>query len=156
MSIAKSHKNKINFSHRQNSKEKSTVFLTCSRNLVLEKKSLVERNITNQAIIVTFETLSESKCKTLGKKKAEQYTVMGWKCVGKNNEKLFSCENERAAAYSNYNGIKLDHLTFTNLQKHRSLLAYINPNSNKICHEDMAELVLAGVKDAVCHKRKYE
>jgi hypothetical protein len=105
------------------------------------------------SIVVAMETLSQNSCKGLGQKKAEQYVKAGWKCVGKNNEDLYSCENERAASFAIYNNIKLDHLTFTNLQKHRSLVAYINPNSNKICHEDQAELISAGVKDAVCHKR---
>lgn len=151
LSMARAHKNKKHSGHGPTPIKKSTVFSMCSRSLTAEKKNLPKGNNTTQAIIVAVETLSESQCKTLGKNKAEQYAKAGWKCVGKNNEELFSCEGQRGATFANYKGIKLDHLTFTNLQKHRALLAYINPNSNEICHEDKAELVLAGVRDAVCH-----
>lgn len=118
----------------------------CSRKLAGESNK-------TQSIIVAMETLSEKTCKTFGKKKALQYELLGWKCVGKNNEQHFSCENKNASFYAIYQGIKLDHLTFTNLKKHRGLVAYINPNSNKICHEDQSELLGAGVKDAICHMR---
>ena len=127
-----------------NAASKTTTYSMCTKNLVDEKKTLT--------IIVAMETLSESSCNKFGKKKAEQYALVGWRCVGKRNEPLYSCESDRASAFANYNGTKLDNLTFTNLQKHRSLVAYINPNSNKICHEDRDELVSAGVKDAVCHR----
>lgn len=123
---------------------KTTTYSMCSRR---------NDDNTNLTIIVAMETLRESSCKKLGNKKAEQYAKAGWACVGKKNEALFSCESDRASSYANYRGIKLDHLTFTNLQKHRSLIAYVNPNSNKICHEDKAQLMDAGVKDAVCHMR---
>ena len=104
-----------------------------------------------QSIIVAMETLSESKCKLLGKKKVDQYTNAGWKCLGHRGEESFSCENKKANTFSLYNRHKLDHLTFTNLQKHRSLVAYLNPNSSKLCHEDRDALVSAGVTDAICH-----
>ncbi|MDD4976060.1 MAG: hypothetical protein PHY93_17020 [Bacteriovorax sp.] len=58
----------------------------CSRNLIIEKKDLVQSDDRTQTIIVATETLSESKCKTLGKSKAEQYTKAGWKCVGYKGE----------------------------------------------------------------------
>lgn len=122
---------------------KTTVYSLCTDNSKTPPLS----------IIVAMETLSQNSCKTLGQKKAEQYVKAGWKCFGKNNEDLYSCESDKAGSFAIYNNIKLDHLTFTNLQKHRSLVAYINPNSNKICHEDQAELISAGVKDAICHKR---
>ena len=120
--------------------KKTTTYSRCSR--------------ADLSIIVAMETLSERSCKTLGQKKSEHYALVGWKCVGKNNEEGFSCETEKASSFAYYKGIKLDHLTFTNLHKHRSLVAYINANSNKICHADRDELVSAKVKDAVCHKRK--
>ncbi len=122
-----------------------TIFSMCSRNL---------NTPTSQTIIVAIETLSENQCKKLGKNKAEQYISAGWKCVGSNNEEPFSCESQKISIFAIYNGVKLDHLTFTNLQKRRSLIAYVNPNSNEICHEDQADLALGGVKDAVCHKRQ--
>ncbi|MDO9182935.1 MAG: hypothetical protein Q7U04_11035 [Bacteriovorax sp.] len=121
---------------------KSTVFSMCTRKL--ENKT--------QTIFVATETLSASKCKILGKNKAEQYTSVGWKCIGYRGEDFFSCENKKASDYASRNGVKLDNLTFTNLQKHRSLLAYLRANSNKLCHEDRDELMAAGVTDAVCHK----
>ena len=133
ISLAKSQKQK-----------KTTAYSTCKRT--------VENN--TQAIIVAIETLSEKSCKNLGKAKAEQYLLAGWTCEGLNQEVLFSCESKKASSYAIYKGVKLDHLTFTNLQKRRSLLAYINPNSNQLCHEDQADLVAGGVKDAVCHKRQ--
>lgn len=130
-----------------NTAPKSTVYSKCSRSAVVENKNIF------QTIIVATETLSESKCKSIGQKKAEQYLFLGWKCVGRNNQELFSCESDKASTYANYQGIKLDNLTYTNLQKHRGIVVYINPDSNKVCHEDQAELISAGVKDAVCHKR---
>lgn len=147
LSWAKSKKNK----HKKHDKhiatniKNGTIFSMCSRNLDATR---------SQAIIVAIETLSEGQCKKLGKNKADQYIATGWKCVGRSNEELFSCENQKASAFAIYNGVKLDHLTFTNLQKRRSMIAYINPNSNELCHEDKADLVLGGVKDAVCHKRQ--
>jgi hypothetical protein len=123
---------------------------TVKRSTTYSKCSKSSENIN---IIVAMETLSEKFCQAQGKKKAEQYTLAGWKCLGKNNEDLYSCEDDGAASYAFFNGVKLDHLTFTNKQKHRSLVAYLKPGSNKICHEDQAELISAGVKDAVCHMR---
>jgi len=99
-----------------------------------------------------METLSESKCKLQGKNKADLYAVAGWKCFGFRGEESYSCENKKSSTYAIYNGKKLDNLTFTNLQKHRSIVTYLNPNSNKLCHEDQDELVSAGVSDAICHR----
>jgi hypothetical protein len=113
--------------------------------------SFCQRELPNQKIIVTMETLSEKICLERGLIKAEQYTSLGWKCVGLNNEDFFSCESQKASNFAIFNGKKLDHLTFTNLAKHRSMVAYLAFGSKKICHEDKAELKLAGVKDANCH-----
>ena len=129
---------------KSNKQKNTTVYSKCVR--VMEKKS--------QAIIVAIETLSEKGCMNLGRSKAEQYQRSGWECSGLNNEVLFSCENKKSSNFALYKGVKLDHLTFTNLQKRRSLLAYINPNSNELCHEDQADLVAGGVKDAICHRRQ--
>ena len=101
-----------------------------------------------------METLSERYCMELGARKAEQYSKVGWKCKGFDNQVLFSCEDKAAFSFAIYNGIKLDHLTFTNLEKHKSLVAYINPDSIQLCHEDKEEVKSAGVKDAICHKRQ--
>lgn len=124
---------------------KTTVYSQCTR---------IDNENKEQKIIATIETLSEKQCKALGAKKAELYAQVGWVCVGRNNEALYSCESERAQSFALYKGIKLDNLTYTNLQKHRGMLAYINPDSNKTCHDDQAELKSAGVKDAICHKRQ--
>ena len=115
--------------------------------------SMCKRSVEGhqQSIIVAMETLSESKCKLLGKNKVDQYTNAGWKCLGFRGEESFSCENKKAITFGIYNGKKIDHLTFTNLQKHRSLVAYLNPNNKKLCHEDRDELVSAGITDAICH-----
>lgn len=121
---------------------RTTTYSMCKR--IVEGRS--------QTIIVAMETLSESSCKTLGKNKAVQYSSAGWKCTGLRGEEYFSCENKKASSFSIYNGKKLDNLTFTNLLKHRSIVAYLNPNSNKLCHEDQDELKSAGVTDAFCHK----
>ena len=101
-----------------------------------------------------METLSERYCMQLGKRKAEQYSKSGWNCKGLNDQVLFSCEDKGAVSFAYFKGVKLDHLTFTNLEKHKSLVAYIDPDSIQVCHEDKAELKEAGVKDAVCHKRQ--
>ncbi len=121
---------------------RSTTYSMCKR--IVEGRS--------QTIVVAMETLSESKCKILGKNKAVQYSYAGWKCTGFRGEEYFSCEDKKASFFSTYNGKKLDNLTFTNLLKHRSIVAYLNPNSNKLCHEDQEELKSAGVTDAFCHK----
>lgn len=126
-----------------------TSYLKCSRTLPAQKEIKAEV----QTVIVATETLTEKGCKTLGKNKAEQFATGGWKCMGANGEAQFSCESEKPSTYAIYKGIKLDHLTFTNLEKRRSIVAYINPDSNGLCHEDQAEITSAGVKDAICHKR---
>lgn len=128
-------------------KKKTTIYAMCSRNL---------KGIETQTIIFASETLTEAKCKSLGRKKAEQYVREGWKCAGKNNEELYSCEQDRASTFATYKGTRLDRLTFTNLQKHQGLLAYLNPNSIETCREDKSALIAAGVTDAVCHKRNHE
>jgi len=122
----------------------TTAYSMCNR--IVERKT--------QAIIVAIETLTEKGCLSLGRAKASQYQNSGWECRGLNNEELFSCENKKPISFAIYKGIKLDHLTFTNLQKRRSLLAYINPNSNELCHEDRDDLIAGGVTDAICHKRQ--
>ena len=124
--------------------KKTTTYSKCERSVDGAKP---------QIIIVAMETLTENQCKSFGQKKAELYSRAGWKCLGLHQEELFSCENAKSQSFAFYNGIKLDHMTFTNLEKHKSLLAYLNPKSNQLCHEDKAELIEAGVKDAVCHKR---
>ena len=106
----------------------------------------------SQSIIVAMETLTEKNCRKLGLSKSRQYTSAGWACFGLKGEEFFSCENKPASSFAFYNGNKLDYLTFTNRLKHRSILAYLNPGSNKLCHEDRDELKSAGIKDAVCHR----
>lgn len=124
---------------------KTTVYSFCTRTQEIEGVN------KTTSIIVAMESLSEKSCHAYGKKKAEQYIIVGWSCLGKNGEPLYSCESDRAASFAIHNGVKLDNLTFTNLKKHRSLVAYLTPGSNKTCHEDQAELKSAGVKDAICH-----
>lgn len=145
ISLARSKKGKYkkHESHATTSIKKGTIFSMCSRNLDAA---------TAQTILIAIETLSEGQCRKLGRNKAEQYIGAGWKCMGSNDEVPFSCESQKVSVFAIYNGRKLDHLTFTNLQKRRSLIAYLDPNSNGLCHEDQADLTLGGVKDAICHK----
>jgi hypothetical protein len=149
---AKSHKKKkhkkVSSSISQPTNNKNTAYSMCSR---IDPNS---KDNSTQTIIVAMETLSEKSCQNFALKKANQYTAAGWTCVGKNNEELFSCEVEKSSTFAIFNGNKLDHLTFTSLQKHRGLVAYIKPIGLQLCHEDQEELKLAGVKDATCHQRQ--
>lgn len=125
---------------------KTTAYSICSR-------PFPENPNEMQTIIIAMENLSEKSCQSYGLKKAQQYSSAGWKCFGRNNEEYYSCESKNASFFIVYNGIKLDHLNFTNLQMHKGIVAYVNKKSLKVCHEDQEELKSAGVKDAVCHKR---
>jgi hypothetical protein len=135
-------------------KNKTTTYSRCSRTLVTENIGVLKKEQSTQDIIIAMETLSESKCKALGPNKALQYRRAGWKCKGLHNEEDYSCEPQKALYFAVYKGVKLDHLTFTNLQQHPSMLAYVNKHSNQLCHEDQAEITSSGVTDAICHLRK--
>ncbi|MFA6237954.1 MAG: hypothetical protein WC635_11540 [Bacteriovorax sp.] len=156
LSMAKSNKVKKRTKHKKNKVvkiKKTTAYSFCQRQLTIPKSSLVEKNEAIQAVIVAIENASESKCKTVGKNKAEQYTREGWKCNGLNDEEMFSCESNKASSFAKYKDVILDHLLFTNLKNQHALIAYLNRGSYKTCLEDKAELELGGVTDATCNRR---
>lgn len=158
MSMAKS-KNKKHKKHKKQKTskvfkvQKTTTYSFCQRQLTVPKSNLVENNNAVQAVIVAIENSSETKCKTVGKNKADQYAREGWECNGLNTEKSFSCESSKVTSFIKYKNVSLDHLLFTNLKKQHALIAYLNPGSYKTCLEDKAELELGGITDATCYRR---
>lgn len=135
----------------QKTLKKSTAVSICTRGLKVQNKSFVENRDFTQAVIVAIETDSEEKCKITGKSRADQYSREGWKCMGLKNEELFSCVKQSASSFAIRKGVTLDHLLFTNLNKHHALIAYINPNSHETCMEDKKDIESGGVTDARCY-----
>jgi hypothetical protein len=133
----------------------STVYAKCTRTIITENNKSEKKSPRIQTIIFASETVTIGRCQDLGSRKAKELSSQGWTCTGKNQEISFSCENEPAPFFAKYQGETLDRLTFTNKQKHRGILAYLNPNSIDLCREDKTQMVNAGVTDANCHKRNH-
>ena len=152
--IARVHKHKIVRKNKKHNSIRSTAVSFCKRNLIIQNdKSFVENKNFPQAVIVAIETDSEKKCHSIGRSKAEQYSKEGWKCIGQNTKEMYSCVSKSSSSFAVYKNIELDHLLFTNLTKHRSLIAYLNPNSYETCLEDKKDIESGGVTDAKCYSR---
>lgn len=145
----KHHKSK----NKKISLKKTTAVSICERKVTVLKNSMVLNNNAIQAVIVAMETDSERNCKISGKNKADQYEKAGWNCIGLKGDNGFSCETKSAPSFAVYRGVQLDHLLFTNLNKHQALIAYINPNSYENCLADKNDVEASGVTDAFCVKR---
>ncbi|MBC7538395.1 MAG: hypothetical protein H7281_06215 [Bacteriovorax sp.] len=149
LSFAKMHKKK----HKVNLVN-STAVSICKRDLITQNdKSFVENKSFVQAVLVAIETTSENKCKKTGKNRADQYGQQGWKCFGLDNEESYSCVNKSSGSFAVYKGVALEHLSFTKLDKHKALIAYLNPNSYQNCLQDKKDLESGGVTDAKCYRR---